>query len=68
VVLPRVGQRVRVPNHFVGEHRHVAHRAHGIDGAAGLEQALETLLVAGTARSTREETGGRPRTIWEAVS
>ncbi len=37
-------------------------------GAARLSQALETLVSAGRIRSTRVETGGRPRTVWEAVS
>jgi hypothetical protein len=36
--------------------------------AARLSAALETLVKVGKIRSVREETGGRPRTIWEAVS
>lgn len=34
--------------------------------AGRLGRALEALLAAGLARSVREETGGRPRTIWTA--
>jgi hypothetical protein len=36
--------------------------------AAKLSQALESLVSAGKIRSTRLETGGRPTTIWQAVS
>jgi hypothetical protein len=35
-------------------------------GGARLNQALELLLRLGKVRSRREETGGRPRTLWEA--
>jgi hypothetical protein len=35
--------------------------------AARLSAALETLVQAGKVRSNREDTGGRPRTMWEAV-
>jgi hypothetical protein len=35
--------------------------------APRLSTALETLVQAGRIRSVREETGGRPRTIWEAL-
>ncbi len=34
---------------------------------AKLNRALEALVAAGMVRSSRAETGGRPRTIWEAV-
>jgi hypothetical protein len=37
-------------------------------GAAKLTRALEALVSAGKIRSARLETGGRPRTVWEAVS
>ena len=39
--------------------RHVA--------GARLTRALEALVSAGLVRSSRVETGGRPRTVWEAV-
>jgi hypothetical protein len=35
--------------------------------SAKLNRALEALLAAGKVRSSRVETGGRPRTVWEAV-
>jgi hypothetical protein len=35
--------------------------------ASRLSAALETLLRVNKVRSVREETGGRPRTLWEAV-
>jgi hypothetical protein len=35
--------------------------------ATRLSTALETLVQAGRSRSVREETGGRPRTTWEAT-
>ena len=36
-------------------------------GAAKLGQAQEMLVSVGKIRSRKEETGGRPRVIWEAV-
>lgn len=37
-------------------------------GSGRLGQALELLVSAGRIRSTREETGGRPRLVWEPIS
>jgi hypothetical protein len=37
-------------------------------GGARLNRALEALVAAGMIRSVREETGGRPRTVWEVVA